>query len=197
MTVRRSPGRGQSRPLACASATSPSLAPSCPRAPAPRAGMQIPHHSAAASALVCGPGAGSTAQCCARRAGNAADAPSAGVRAAAAQVLCVSVAIPLLREKESRLAPPLHPRQSLKIAIWVWTNLRAWRAARRRFVLPLVTSGVASGGSRWTATPVPPAAAVVADATGRVLPGERTPTSLPAPRQHWWCSGWSGLSRPR
>ncbi len=112
-TVRRSPGWGQSRPLPCASATSPSLAPSCPRALAPRVGMLIPHRSAAASALACGPEAGSTARRCARRAGSVADASRAVAPAAAALVLCVSAAIPLLRENESRLAPPpTHARAS-------------------------------------------------------------------------------------
>ena len=188
MTARRPPA--PSLPLTCASGTSLSLAPSSPREPGHhhRSGM-IPRRSSAASGPSCDRVVGWTALCCVRRAANAADVSSlAEALAAGALVLFVCGVIPLLREKRARLAP----RQSLNIAVWFWTNLRAWLAARRRSVLLLATSGAASDGNRWTATPVPPVAAV----TGRDLLGAWQLKSRLG-RRGRWCSGLAGWIRPR
>lgn len=148
MTARRCPA--QSSSLVCASATPLVPNPGSPRVPEQRLAGMTPGHSSAASALSCALAAGLTGPCYARRAANGVDVWTAAAQPAVALVLFVCVAIPLLREK-SQLAP----RQSLILsAIWFWTNLRAWRAGLPRSVLLPASSGVASGGSIWTGTPV-------------------------------------------
>ena len=105
-TARRCPA--QSSPLTCASATFLAPAPSSPREPAQRRRTGIaPDRSAAANALSCARAADLTGPCYVERAASGVDVSSMAVAlAAGALVLFVSVAIPLLREKTSQLAPP-------------------------------------------------------------------------------------------